>query len=88
VLFVVKQLGWRLVINSLAQIVAGVFGLILIALGAVTSASSATMAAWGIVVLMVWVVTYLLMFEWLEDAGRVRSIGDMYRRIRTGLWPR
>jgi hypothetical protein len=77
-----------LVINSLAQIVAGVSGLILIALGAVTSASSATMAAWGIVVLMVWVVTYLLMFEWLEDAGRVRSIGDMYRRIRTGLWPR
>ena len=87
-LFVLKQLGWRWVASALANILAGVVALIGYGLLSATSASGATITAWWFVWFFFWIYSYLLIFEWLEDAGRVRSIGDIYRRIRTGLWPR
>ena len=86
-LFVLKQVGWRSVIALLVGVVSAVYYGVLFAVASASSASDATTAAWGIVGLIVCLVAYLLTFEWLEDAGRVRSIADIYRRVRTGRWP-
>ena len=86
-LFFLKQVGWRLVIQLSVGAVSAIFFGVLFAVASATSASDATTTAWGLVGLIVCVVAYLLVFEWLEDAGRVSSIGDIYRRVRTGRWP-
>lgn len=83
-LFFLRQVGWRWVIALIASAVSAAYYGVLFAVASATSASAATTAAWAVIGLLVHFGAYLLVFEWLEDAGRVRSIGDIYRDFRTG----
>lgn len=78
--FLLRQLGWRLIIGVSFLIALSVSVRVAAALGG----SGATVAAWGLVALVYSVIAYQVMFDWLEDAGRVRSTVDIYRDFRTG----
>ena len=78
--FLLRQLGWRLIIGVSLSIVGSVTLSVVTALGG----SDATVAAWVLAALVYTVIAYQVMFDWLEDAGRVRSTLDIYRDFRTG----
>ena len=78
--FLLRQLGWRLIIGVSFLIALSVSVRVAAALGG----SDATVAAWGLVALVYSVIAYQVMFDLLEDAGRVRSTADIYRDFRTG----